>query len=213
MKNAIIIFVMKNKTTDLILLILIIALLGGFFITLNEISKIEDSIKNFKANISLEDNDQFVAPDNSTSTEKESLTPVKESDLVIPTAIIFQKKSSPLLSPQTDLTITVEKIVKEKESGIVRAYIKAFTNKADSYSALEAGNLFEIINPSGQNQKPLKVNGSFDSIPPKSSVRGEVVFKISEEKDEIILSVESNQGKIYYQFNFKDQSYEEAVLG
>ncbi len=203
---------MKNKTTDLILLILIIALLGGFYITLNEISKIEDSVNNLRTNIDLENNDQVIAP-NSTSTESESLTPVKESDVVIPTAIIFQKKSSPLLSPQTDLTITIEKLVKEKGSGIVRAYIKAFTNKADSYSALEAGNLFEIINPSGQNQKPLKVTGNFDSIPPRSSVRGEVVFKISEEKSEIILSVESNQGKIYYQFNFKDQSYKEAVLG
>jgi hypothetical protein len=107
----------------------------------------------------------------------------------------------------------IQRLVKEKETGIVRIYLKIYTNEAESYSALEPGNLFEIVDPGGQNQKPLNVKGVFDSIPPQSSVTGEIIFKILPDKKSVIIQIESKDGANYYEFNFENGSYKKAVLG
>jgi hypothetical protein len=180
---------------------------------LNYISKLEDRIEEIEMNTKLNNNNNNDNLNVSNNEESEELTPVKENDDVISTAIIFKTQSSPLLLPQTEITISVEKIVKEKETGIIKFYIKAFTNETDSYSALEPGNLFEIINPDGKNHKALKVEGSFDSIPPQSSKDGAIIFKLNENQNNFVISIDSKDEKKYYEFNFETNEYKEAVLG
>lgn len=210
---------MENKSTDLILLILIVSLVGGFYLTIGEISSLKQSVNNLEMNLELgdtgsESGQPTVTPgEKATSTEGDELTPVKKGDAVVPTAILFYAESSPLLSPQTDIAVAVQRVVKEKESGVIRLYLKAYTNNAESYSALDPGNLFEIVDPTGQNQKPLQVNGRFDSIPPQSFVTGEVIFKVSPDKNSVIIKISSKEGDTYYKFNFEEKSYEETALG
>jgi hypothetical protein len=208
---------MKNNGITISIVLMVFVLVGGFYFTLEKISKLRDDVKNFETNVEFKLNGEsssqsyIVSGENSTSTEEES-TQIKDN-ITIPTAILFEAQSSPLLSPQTKITIALEKVIKEKETGIIKVNIKAYTNKAESYSALDAGNLFEILNPSGKNQKPLKVKGNFDSIPPKSFVTGEITFKVSPEQDSIILLIESEDGENYYKFDFNNRKYEETIMG
>ncbi len=206
----------SNKMTALILFT-IFALIGGFYLTLSQVSDLQQIVRNLEMDMGLlsekEGFQSTVTPGKEATSTKEETTKPEEGDTIIPTAILFEVQSSPLLSPQTKITVAMEKMVKEKETGIIRIYLKAYTNKADSYSALEPANFFEILNPSGQNQKPLKVRGQFDSIPPQSSVTGEVIFKITPEEESIILQIESDEDKKYYEFDFEEKSYEEATMG
>lgn len=206
---------MENKSTDLIVTILIIVMIVGFYLVLTNIQETQDNIQEFASDIKTNLSDGTVSPGNqATSTDQEGDNN-QNSDLEstsIQTAILFEAESSPLLEPQTDLTITIEEITKF-EDGQVNVDIKAYTNNAEGYSALQPSNIFEVVDLSaGENQKPLKVEGAFDSIPPQSAVTGQVTFKVNE-SDEVILQIQSNEGTKNYRFNFETQNYEEAVLG
>jgi len=210
----------SNIIIKFVLIVLIIGVIGGFSLIFDKISNLTQETEDLKMNMRIISEDaqftQLTIPldkeGEATSTEEEA-TPIKKDDIVIPTAILFKTRSSPLLSPQTDINVAIQRLVKEKETGIVRIYLRIYTNEAESYSALEPGNLFEIVDPGGQNQKPLNVKGRFDSIPPQSSVTGEIIFKILPDKESVIIQIESKDGANYYEFNFKNKSYKKAVLG
>lgn len=204
---------MSGKTTALILFI-IFALVGGFYLTLDQVAELKKEVKLLSSGMETTSPESAVIPgkEKSTSTPAEA-EPTGEEDIVIPTAILFGVESSPLLSPQTEITVAMEKLVKEKDTGIIKVYLRVYTNKADSYSALEPGNLFEILNPSGQNQKSLETRGEFGSIPPQSSVTGTVTFKVPADQDSIILQIDSKEDRKYYEFDFEKETYKETTLG
>lgn len=205
---------MKNISIAILILILIV-LAGGFLILMDEIRSVRQEIKNLSINTELFLNRANQIPEpitpkiqpNSSKDEEERL-----NEQSINTAILFKTESSPLLSPQAILTVSVEKVSKTTE-GILSIKIKVFTTEAKSYSSLEPGNLFELVNLKGENQKPLKVRGQFDSMPPESAVSGEVIFKVPADQYKIILQISTDKGIKYYQFNFQTLSYEEAILG
>jgi len=207
----------KSMGMKIIIAVIVIGVAGGFFFVLNEVSNLRQEVKNLEMNADLSNNE--ITQPGVPSEKKEATstdvgtTPIDEEDVIIPTAILFETRSSPLLLPQTDLNVAIQRVSKENQTGVMRIYLKVYTSKADSYSALEVGNLFEIINPNGKNQKPLKVRGQFDSMPPESSVTGEVVFKVSPEQNSVVIQIESKEGITYYEFNFEEENYREATLG
>lgn len=201
---------MKYKSTDFIASILIIVMIVGFYLVLSNIQETKKDINKISSNIEETVSDGTVTPGKQATSTDESQNSNLDTT-TIPTAIIFEAQSSPLLEPQTDLTVTIEKVTKS-ENGQVMLDIKVYTNNAESYSALQPSNLFELVNLSEGNQKPLRIKGSFDSIPPQSAVTGQVTFKV-EGSDEVILQIQSKEGLKNYRFNFENQNYEEAILG
>ncbi len=209
----------RNKSLYVVLVIFILLVLTGFYLTLSEIDSLRDDLTNLELALELSNEENNVigeATSTGNSDTPEDKSPlIKEDKLIlIPTAIIFETLSSPLLSPQTKITVTVESVSKA-ENGTVSINIKAFTNEATAYSALELRDLFELIDldAGGITQKPFNVGGSFDSIPQKSSVSGNVMFKIEPTKNSIILQVSYNGTIKYYELNFSKRTYKETVLG
>lgn len=209
----------QRKSTDFVLLLLIIVLIGGFYLILNNLQGVRQAVSNVELNLEILSSEFRGTPETvmpsgdgeATSTPAEE-GQVWEGGIVIPTAILFQTESSPLLSPTTLLTVAVEKVIKGEE-GIVTLHIKTFTNRATSYSTFDPGNFFELLNPQGSNQKPLKVRGQFDSMPPQSAVEGEIIFKLQPSQIIVILQVDTNEGIKYYEINFITRTYKEAILG
>lgn len=210
---------MKHIFTNLAFLLLIIVLISGFYFILSDLQSIKRSVANLDLNFELLYSNRIpesVIPGSAaTSTEEEEREEVGRKPLEgtrIPTAILFNKQSSPALSPQTLLTISLEEVVKGKE-GVVTMRVKVFTSRAVSYSAIDLAGVFELVNLEGQNQRPIKVSGALDSMPPESAVNGEVVFKIPADQNSIILQINIEDGINYYRFDFNKKSYEEAILG
>lgn len=208
---------MDNISTNLILVLVIILMTVGFFFTLNRVQSVENAINDLELNMDLlnetfNENIAIVTPSSKSTSTKSESSEITVNGNNIPTAIIFEAKSSPLLSPQTNLKVIVEEVSKNKE-GTVMVGIKVFSDKAESYSAFNPSNFFELVDLEVGNQKPLKVQGSFDSIPPKSVVKGKIIFKTSAENDEIILQVNLKNEINYYKFNFNKGTYEETILG
>ena len=205
----------KNKNLYVVLVIFILLVLVGFYLILSEINNLRNDVRNieFALEISKKEND-IIGEATSTETNEDALSQKEERALVIPTAIIFETLSSPLLSPQTKITVTIEGVSKS-EDGTVRINIKAFTNEATAYSALEPRDLFELLDldAGGVTQKPFNIEGSFNSIPPKSSVSGNIMFKIEPTKNSIILQISYNGTIKYYELNFSKRTYKETVLG
>lgn len=202
-----------NKSTELVFLLLLFTLIGGFYIVLSNVQDVKTEVAALKSQMQriTESTATTTTVGNTTSTNENSdIEDVSGTE--IPTSILFNTQSSPLLSPQTELTVAVEKFVKS-EDGTLTLYIKVFSDKAESYSALKPDNLFEIVNIGGTNQKPLETTGAFDSIPPQDSVRGTVTFSTNPDNQEVILRIQTEDNVMHYRFNFENQNYEEAVLG
>lgn len=211
----------KKKTSYVVpvFIIFILFALGGFYVTLSAIGNLRNDLKNLELAFELSQRENTVVSEAAPTAEETeesqtSKTEPQEGLTVIPTAIIFEALSSPLLQPQTNVTITIESISKA-DDGLVSINLKAFTNEATSYSALQPQNLFELIDLStgGASMKPVGTEGSFGSIPPKSAVSGSVLFKIDPSLSSIILQVNYNNTIKYYELNFKRRTYKETVLG
>lgn len=187
-----------------------IAVLAGFYFVLNKINVLENELANLRfpsgENMAPEDAETATGTENVIANE----TP---NSAVIPAAIIFDVLSSPVLSPQTKITVTVEKFSRAPD-GTLSVQLKAFTNEATAYSALEPRDLFEIVDlQSGQNQRAVKTGGNFGSIPPKSSVSGELTFKTDPAKTKIILQINASAGLKFYEIDFTRRTYKETAIG
>ncbi|OGG38989.1 hypothetical protein A2116_01860 [Candidatus Jorgensenbacteria bacterium GWA1_49_17] len=195
-------------------IVLIISLLGFYFV-LGEVSKLRNDVKNLELALEISNKEGEVIGE-ATSSEPTGESPElsEKKASVIPTAIIFDTISSPLLEPQTKITVTVESISKT-EDGSVNVNIRAFTSEAETYSALQPQNFFELIDleADGKVMKPLESEGAFSSIPPKSAAAGKVIFKIEPGKNSIILQINYENTIKYYELNFTNKTYKEAVLG
>ncbi len=207
---------MRGSGTVFVFIILIAVIAGGFYLVLSDIRDVREQAQNLELNFDLlydklAGGVETIAPEG-TKTPTSTLPAETGTGTLVLTAVLFTADSSPLLSPQTELTVVLERVTKTAE-GVVALGIKAYTNQANSYSALEPANFFEFLNPNGPNLKPLKVRGDFNSIPPQSSVSGEVVFKVPPETKQVILEIGAKEGVKYYEIDFEARSYREAVLG
>lgn len=178
---------------------------------LSGLSEVRQEINNLSLNLQIQEK-PLEDVGNEISDDETTDETVPSDTTRIPTAIIFSTKSSPLLSPQSDLTITIKDVTKSKD-GTVTANLKVFTEKASAYSRFDAVNTFELVNMTGSNQSPLESGKTLDSVPPKSAAEGGVVFKVGPEQNEIILQIKTLDDIIFYKFKFNERTYEEVVLG
>ncbi len=210
----------NDRAVYVMMLILAIAVLGGFFFTFDRIGEIRTQMKNLELEVEFMKARGTTTPTTSPAEPPAAapppaatLPPPSGTDLTIPATIIFKTQSNPILQPQTEITITVDSVSMSAD-GMVTVNIKAYANEATSYAAITPGNYFELIDLQGENQRPLFVNGQFNSIPPRGAATGSVVFKTSPTKSTIILQIgESPETARFYEFNFVKKTYKETVLG
>lgn len=193
--------------------------LAGFYLLLDKTADLQGQIKDLELTIKLAEKNPApetplapvpsptAAPQNAPATGSAA-----SADISISSAILFTASSSPLLSPQAELTATVESATLATD-GTLKFSLKVFTEKAGSYSALDIKTLFELVELTGDNQLPTAVSGSFTSMPPKSSVTGSVEFHIPPNKENIILQINAGGDMKFYEFNFKTKTYRETILG
>ncbi len=193
--------------------VLVIVLIGFYFV-ISEVSDLRNDLKNLELTLEISKKEGGVIGEATSTETNDALSPQGGRILVIPTAIIFDTISSPLLEPQTKITVTVESISKT-ENGTVSIDIRAFTSEAAAYSALQPQNFFELIDleAGGKTIKPVKTEGAFSSIPPKSAISGRISFKIDPVKNSIILQINYEDTIKYYELNFTKKTYKETVLG
>lgn len=191
----------------------VIIILLGFYLVIDEVSNLRNDVRNLELALEISKKGDEVVGE-ATSTEADGEAPAEKRTSVIPTAIIFDALSSPLLTPQTKVTVAVESVSKT-EDGAVNVHIRAFTSEASAYSALVPQNFFELIDleAGGKSIKPIETTGAFSSIPPKSAVSGRVTFKIEPAKNSIILQVNYDNTIKYYELDFGRKTYKETVLG
>lgn len=204
-----------DRAIYVIFVIFALFVLSGFYFIFDRISNLKSDIKNLEFSIELLKKDIALTPPEAPPLNEppaNTSPPPENQEIKIPTAIIFEASSSPLLSPQTKITITIENVAKAPD-GTISVNIKAFTAGADAYSALEPRNLFELVNFSGDNQKPIQVNGSFDSIPPKSTISGSIIFKINATQNNLILQIGGTDSVKFFEFNFTRKTYKETAIG
>lgn len=207
----------SDKAPYILLVIFALLVLAGFYFLFIQISNLRVEVSQLAYRI-----DTAPLPIAATTTEaqanNETLPPPliaetkPETGISIPTGIIFKELSSALLQPQTEITVTVESLTLDTD-GTLTVSVKAFTNDATSYSAIEMSRLFEVISLTGDNVRPLFVNGTFNSIPPKSASSGSVVFKLGAGASTVILQIGSIGNAKFYEFDFKKKTYKETTLG
>ncbi len=219
-----------NNNGPLYATIVIFALLvlGGFYFIFNKIANLEMELKSSEStvqNLSLQaaalnaqnqqstDNKQnqnnanAAANSNQTSNNGQATTTT-----IIETSILFDVQSNPILQPQTKITILVQNVGKAND-GTIDVTFKAFTNEATTYSAIEPRDFFELVNLTGDNQKPLSVKGQFTSMPPRTGMAGDIIFKIDPSQNNLILQTGSGDNIKFYQFDFLKKTYKETVIG
>lgn len=196
-----------------ILVILVLAA-GVFFIT-DRIDEIATTIKNLELKIDLVTKTQKpsepLEEKNSEEVEEEDQIP-EEPITEIPTSIIFSSESSPVLVPQTELLITIEN-ARKLEENIIVLNIKAYSWKAESYSSLDPSTVFELVNLTGTNQKPISTSGQFNSIPPKNSINGTITFRLNEGENKAIIQIRTIEDLFFFEFDFERGGYQETVVG
>lgn len=205
-----------DKKTALLFLCLFLLFGAGSYLMLDNIHSLRNEVKNLELNLQILSKKDEQLPPSVPEKPAEEIsrpqTPEDSESVSIPTSIIFAAQSSPLLSPQTKLTVTLENTTKAKD-GTITLNIKVFTNEAVSYSAFEPRDYFQIINLEGADQKAARTAGQFNSMPPKSSISGSLIFKIEPAQNTIILQVGPTENAVFYEFNFLKKTYKETFLG
>ncbi|MGC9610967.1 MAG: hypothetical protein ABSE68_01985 [Minisyncoccia bacterium] len=218
---------MKNdKTVYFIILIFAFLVLGGFFVVLNQISGLSSQVKDNELNLQLISKNAglittppatstaSVSQNNeSTSTQNQNNNPLPVSnDIVVPTGIIFTASSSASLQPQTSVTITIESVTK-KSDGTAVVSLKAFTDQASGYSAIDPASFIQYVSLDYENQKPTNISPVFASMPPKSATSGTVTFHIDPAKNMMIIQTGQGDNPKYYEINFTNETYKETIIG
>lgn len=193
---------------------LFILMLVGFYFTLNKLSTLSRDFQNFESQTRLQNQINNFPAATTTPSEADQSAPTADatSEVVIPTSIIFNASSSPVLTPQTNLTVTVENVAKAQD-GTITVNVKIFSSEAGSYSAIDAKGLFELVDLNGSNQNPLSATDSFNSIPPQNAVTGSLTFKTDPRNTTVILQIGGGDQIRFYQFDFVKQNYKEMILG
>ncbi len=206
----------NDKLVYIGLLIVVLGTMFGFYLMFDKISSLSTEVKNLELSLQLQKNTAPAVTTPPAATETPSAAPAATSTasagITIPTAIIFDARSSPKLAPQATTTIEVESVTK-LDDGTIQVAVKAFTSNASSYTAIDMSQLFAIVNLTGDNVPPASVDGLFQSMPPKSSVTGRVNFAPGTDRNTLILQVGSGDALIFYEFDFSKKTYKETVIG
>jgi len=208
------------NTTDkgpyIIVVVFALLTLAGFFMLFNKTTELQSDIKDLELQIRLAEKTEVSVTPPPTPTYVPPSTPTTSvpvsTGISIPSAILFTVSSSPLLAPQAELTATIESATLSTDGTLTFA-LKVFTEKAGSYSALDIKTFFELVEFTGDNQKPTSVSGAFSSMPPKSSVLGSVEFHVPPTKETVILQINIGGDMKFYEFNFRSKTYRETVIG
>ncbi|MDO8557400.1 MAG: hypothetical protein Q7R98_02970 [Candidatus Jorgensenbacteria bacterium] len=191
---------------------------GGFLLMSDRIGSLSTDLKNTQSQLEMA-NGSISSPQ--TGSQQTNTTPVQnvtpqqtapQNSVSIPTAIIFTTQSSPALSPQTSITVTVEDARRETD-GTLTLDLKVFTDTASGYSAFDPKSSIEVLNLSGDNIKATEVNGQFASIPPKSAATGNIVFQTDASRNTVIIQIGSGDSMKFYEFNFTKKTYKETTVG
>lgn len=190
--------------------------IGGFFFVLNKIGTLSTDIQNLKLQLDISKSQVVPEPASTSTPVGESATSTSQNNdgtsIKIPTAILFETKSSPVLSPQTTLSVTVQDTIRNTD-GTFTVDIKIFTSNADGYSAVNPKDIFQVISFEGGNIQAEEVHGQFDSMPPKSATIGSLVFKTDPQNTNVILQVGKTSQATFYEFNFAKKTYRETTVG
>ncbi len=213
----------NNKTLLTILVIFVLISIVSFYVAFDKIATLGTTV----SNLELVNQIKNKLSDTTTNTPAPSTAPAttdqstQTSQLVasatdviakISTAIIFDVNSSSTLLPQASTTITIENVSKLKD-GTLTADIKAFTSNASSYTAIDPKSLFWIINVDGSDELATDAKGQFSSMPPKSSVSVQVIFKPTSDRNSYIFQVGTGDDTKFYEFDFAKKSYKETIIG
>jgi hypothetical protein len=206
-----------QKGIYIFLVVLTIAVLVGFYVIFRQLNVIQQVVLNTPAN-----NSQPVVTPAATSSGNQvpSSTPTNTPPagkniagvVSIPTGIIFTVSSSPVLQPQTNVTVTITSVTQAAD-GTVTVNLKAYTNQTTSYSALNPADFLQIVNLSGDNETIVSTTGNWNSMPPQGVTTGTAVFKVSPNTNTLILQIGDPTSAEYYQFDFANQNYKQTVLG
>ncbi len=153
-------------------------------------------------------------PETETPSEPaEPAEPAEEEPATasIATAIGFETQSSPMLTPQTGLAITLPKVTQYADRIVLD--VVATAEDASSYSAFVAEDKFILLSPDGTDVYAIDVEGNFGYIPPGGSVSGKLTFESAGTPPKVILKIETDAGAEYYEFNFQTRTYRKALLG
>ncbi|MEK7465371.1 MAG: hypothetical protein AAB631_01180 [Patescibacteria group bacterium] len=212
------------NTTDkgpyIVLLVFAMLALTGFFFMFDKIGNLQSEVKNLELALQLAEQKNTASAQPSMPTLPAPTNPPApaptstptQSTVEIPTAIIFTASSSPLLAPQTSLSVTVESAARA-EDGTLTLSIKVFTSQASSYSALDTKSFFELVDLNGDNQSPVAITGAFSSMPPKSAITGTVQFQMLPAKKTGIIQMRTGDDMKFYEFDFEKRTYRETVIG
>lgn len=202
-----------QKGVYIFLVVLTLAVVAGFYVVFRQLNVIQQVILNTPgAGVNASSTPQngtstATSTPNSTSTQSGGGNAVS-----IPTGIIFNTLSSPILQPQSTVTVTVTSVSLASD-GTLTVGLKAYTNQATSYSALNPADVLEVIDLQNGNQSPVSTTGNWSSMPPGGVVNGTVVFKINPSATSTILQIGPQSSANYYEFDFSTQSYKQTVLG
>ncbi len=209
----------RHGTIYLILGILAIVIAVLAYLAFSQIGSLNSDIKNLQMNLELALRSDFATSTASSATTSiqtgaTNNQPIVEQggSIVIPTGIVFNATSSPLLQPQAIITLIVQDVAKQTD-GKVFVHLKASTEKAQSYSAVDPKEYFRLVSLTSDNQQALAADGAWSSMPPQGTVQGTLMFQIDPSQTSLILQVEKGEEVKFYQFDFQTKTYKEVVLG
>ncbi len=207
------------KTLLAILVIFVLISIVGFYVAFDKIATLSTTVSNLELANQIksksEETPAVQVPAPATNQPAQTNQPAGDATDVIAkisTAIIFDVNSSSSLLPQATTTITIDNVSKLKD-GTLTADIKAFTSNASSYTAIDPKSLFWIINADGSDVLATDAKGQFSSMPPKSSVSGQIIFKPSADRSSYIFQVGTGDDTKFYEFDFVKKTYKETIIG
>ncbi len=213
---------MKNNSylLNIAILALIIITVAGFWGLMdnlkqlnNELSSIEISINKISKIGNLREQSAGTAEPAAEAKPAGQTQPQVVTAVSIPTAIAVKTEAQAKDGSLVEATLAIEQAVRQSDNSILLK-VEVLTGEG-GYAKLDLSKLILIVDPeNGITQLPSSIAGSFNSMPPMSSTRGTVIFKLPFPNDKIIIQAGNDlKNTKYYEFNFADETYKEVILG
>ncbi len=194
------------------MIILTIIVIVGFYVLFNQLSALQQVVLNSSPAATSTPVSGSAPTSTATSTGPTPTQPPQTGGVSVPANILFTVQSSPVLQPQTNVTITIQSVT-EAPDGTVTVSMKAYTPNASSYSAVNPADFLQIVDLSGNNETVVSTTGNWNSLPPQGGMTGTAVFKVDPSATSVIIQVGAPSSANYYKFDFTTQSYQQTVLG
>jgi hypothetical protein len=203
------------------LFIFAVLVLTGFYITLDKIASLRGDVQNM--GLSLEIMKQGGTPAVSPTTQQNppaEKQPAKQNEqapitsdgaIRVPAGIVYeiQPGTNPKIS--ADVLVNVDGV--SKDGSKLAVEFKAFASETTDTISIDPSELVQIVKLDSENEKPSKVEGSFNAIPPNTAVSGTLTFTIDASDNTVILQVGIGDSAKFYEFNFLTKSYKEVAIG